>query len=789
MNYADVILPLPLEGTFTYYVPTAYRQTIAVGMRVIVPVGKSKRYIGIVSRLHNDKPQFQCREIASLPDTYPLVLGQQLKLWQWMADYYLCPLGDVYKAAMPIPLRSMERMRTKTERWVQLAPTLQTEDDLHAALDAQRRAPLRRRLLETFICLAMEGRDGRGERITGAPGDTSYISLAEDARGKTTPFPLTSVPVELLLNEANATTTALNNMVKQGLFVTFEKECYDTPSVSVSSAAPLIAPLSPLSEAQQAAYDDILRQHRDKQVVLLRGVTSSGKTEIYTHLIADTLLQGGQVLYLLPEIALTTQITQRLQQVFGERLGVYHSRYTEQQRADIWRRQCSETPYGIILGARSAVLLPFQNLQLVIVDEEHDANLHQSDPSPRYHARNMAIMMAYIKERASSSLSSPLVLLGSATPSAESYHNARTGKYGYVELLTRYKDLPLPHTIVVDIKDLYHRKMMRGMFSPQLLEAIQTTLAQHRQVIVFQNRRGYAPVMECTDCGWTPRCTQCDIPLTLHRRTNSLTCHTCGTLYRIPNLCPQCNGRHIVTHGFGTEKVEDVLSRRFPKATILRMDLDNTRSRHAHQRMIEQFAHQQAQILVGTQMVTKGLDFDGVDVVAIVSADSLLTMPDFRATERAFAMMMQVSGRAGRQQGQGRVFLQTRQPETEVIQRVVDNDYTGFMHTLLQERLAFSYPPYAQLIYIYVRHRSETSAEQAADDMAATLRQQLQCHVLGPDKPTAARIRQEHIRKIVVKYTHSTSRKHLYQCLRQARKAILDKPAYRSATIYFEVDP
>ena len=827
MNYADIILPLPLEGTFTYYVPTAWRQTIVPGMRVVVPVGKSKRYLGIVNRLHDNKPDFDCREIESLPDDHPLVLPQQLKLWQWMADYYLCPLGDIYKAAMPIPLRSMERMRIKKERWVCLAPNIQTEDDLHATLDAQRRAPMRRRLLETFIYLTMEERDenkakeGQSEAQTIASrknklgeeaieqifGHSSDVSPADNTKGDPPSSGLNnlSVSAEVLLNETNATTTALNNMVKQGLFTIVERPIQDAPELPSPSA---LTPLSPLSSAQQTAYEDILRQHQEKQVVLLRGVTSSGKTEIYTHLIADTLRQGGQVLYLLPEIALTTQITTRLQRVFGNRLGVYHSRYSEQQRADIWRRQCSDSPYGIILGARSAVMLPFQNLQLIIIDEEHDANLHQSEPSPRYHARNVAIMMAYMRkveseknnakngahiepERSDATpfSSSPLVLLGSATPCAESYYNARKGKYGYVELLTRYHDLPLPQSVVVDTKDLRHRKMMTGLFSPALVSAMQHTLHAGRQIIVFRNRRGYAPVLECSDCGWTPHCTQCDVSLTLHRRTNSLTCHTCGAQYTIPDNCPQCKGKNLRVRGYGTEKVEEALTRLIPHTAILRMDLDNTRSRHAHQHLIQQFAQGQAQILVGTQMVTKGLDFDKVDIVAVVDADSMLNMPDFRATETAFAMMLQVSGRAGRKEGQGQVFLQTRDANDDIIHQVVANDYRGFMHNLLTERKTFRYPPFVHLIYIYIRHRDEAVAENAATYAADILRQHTPCQVLGPDKPSVGRIRQEHIRKIVVKHEQGITHGALRQALRQMRDTVLADTRFRAVYLYFEVDP
>ena len=759
MRYADIILPLPLEGTFTYSIPSPLREKVECGMRVIVPVGKTKRYIGIVAAMHDTEPAFTCRNIEQVLDSVPFVLPQQLELWQWMADYYLCPLGDIYKAALPGSLRSLERLRQKTERWVRLSDNIREESDLHAALDAQRRAPLRKRLLEAFI------------HLTDIGSDTFPLQKQSDTY---------TVSVDVLLNDANATTTALNNLVKQGILVIYEK--------AVKAQAPLIEHMPtqsphPLTSTQQETLKQIRHLHGTKRVVLLRGVTSSGKTEIYIHLIEETLRRGGQVLYLLPEIALTVQITDRLRSIFGNRLGVYHSRYSDTERENIWRRQCSEHPYDVIIGARSAVFLPFRHLQLVIIDEEHDANLHQSEPSPRYHARSVAIMLAQFTDP------SVKVLLGSATPCAESYRNAQQGKYGYVQLLKRHLDLPLPRTVIVDIKDLSRRKMMRGMFSPVLLEAMHAALAKGRQVIVFRNHRGYAPVFECNDCGWTPHCTQCDTTLTLHRRTNSLTCHTCGRLYTIPAVCPVCKGTHIRTRGYGTEKVEDTLTTLFPQTKILRMDLDNTRTRHAHERLIEQFSRGEAQILVGTQMVTKGFDFDGVDIVAIVDADAMLNIPDFRAAEQGFAMMLQVSGRSGRRREQGQVFLQTKDTGSKVIRQVVDNDYEGFMNDLLEERRAFAYPPFTHLIYIYIRHRDERLAEEASAMMASMLSRQLPMPVLGPDKPSTGRVRQEHIRKIVIKDNGAIPRTQLRQLLRQARTELLNDARFKNVYLYFEVDP
>lgn len=759
VKYVDVILPLPLDGLFTYCVPTTMEDKLREGMRVIVPVGKSKRYVGIACRLHSEKPHFECRPVMSIPDAEPLVLPAQLLLWQWMSDYYMCPIGDIYKASLPITLRSMERERRKTERWAVLAASLRTEDDVFEALNQLSRSPQQRRLFNTFL------------HLTEVNSDTLPIN-DEKLRP--------AVSVDMLLNESNVSLTVLHSLVRRGFIMIENREC--ARSIEVSEGAPT-APSQPLSVQQQLAFDAIVEQWREHQVVLLRGVTSSGKTEVYIHLMEEALRRGEQVLYLLPEIALTVQITERLRRVFGSRLGIYHSRYTENERAAVWRKQCSDSPYDIIIGARSAVFIPFNSLGLIIVDEEHDANLHQSEPSPRYHARSVAIMMAH-------QLRYPRVLLGSATPCAESCHNAKLGKYGYVEMLTRFGNHPLPKVHIVDTKDFYRRKMMKGMFSPPLLSAMQAAFKRGRQAIVFHNRRGYAPVVECKDCGWIPHCRQCDVTLTLHRRSSSLTCHTCGSMYGVPQQCPECGGVNIRLRGYGSERVEDTILRLFPQSRVLRMDLDSTRSRQAYHRLLDQFGRGQSQILVGTQMVTKGLDFGGVDIVAILDADSMLSNPDFRSSEKAFAMMLQVSGRCGRNNAEGEVFLQTKNAGLDVIRQVAESDYSGFMSSLLDERKLFGYPPFVHLIYIYVRHRNESIAEQAACRMAQMLREKVVFPVLGPDKPSTGKVRMEHIRKVVLKADATISRSSLRDLLRQVRSFIQNVPEeYKGVTIYFEVDP
>ena len=540
--------------------------------------------------------------------------------------------------------------------------------------------------------------------------------------------------------------------------------------------------IHPLSPAQKAAEDSISRQFNEKNVVLLHGVTSSGKTEIYIHLIKKAIDEGKQVLYLLPEIALTVQMTRRLHNVFGSRLGIYHSKYSDAERVEIWKKQLSSEPYDVILGARSAVFLPFTRLGLVIVDEEHETSFKQQDPAPRYHARSTAIMLARMYEGAK-------VLLGTATPSMESYHNACTSKYGYVQLTTRYKDVAMPEIRVVDTKDLYHRKMMRGAFSPDLLEAMRTALRNKKQVLLFQNRRGFAPMVECKVCGWVPKCKNCDVSLTYHRSMNLLTCHYCGYTYPVPKQCPNCESTELLGRGYGTEKIEDRVRELFPEARIARMDLDTTRSAGAYGRIIDDFSCGRTDILIGTQMITKGLDFSGVTVVGILNADTMLNYPDFRAYEQAFQMLSQVSGRAGRRDERGLVILQTKSADLPVIQQVVAGDFQTFARDLLEERSMFRYPPFYHLVYVYLRHRNEQLVDSAAIEMASRLRQAFADRVLGPDKPAVARVKTESIRKIVIKLEQGINLPLARQCMAEARTQLLQDKRYAAMTVFFDVDP
>ena len=668
----------------------------------------------------------------------------------------MCALGDVFKAALPAGLKAEDGYRPKTVRCVTLPANLRSEHSLHIAMTALTRALKQQ---QTF-CKYLE------------------LSHWNQIDGETPPEHIQEVACDELQNAANASDAILRQLTSRRFLEVYHRE------VGRIGGGGEYSPenIQPLSEAQQDAMNKIGVQFMSKNVVLLHGVTSSGKTEIYIHLIQKAIDEGRQVLYLLPEIALTVQMTRRLQRVFGSRLGIYHSRYSDAERVEIWKKQLSDEPYDVILGARSAVFLPFSRLGLVIVDEEHETSFKQQDPAPRYHARSAAIMLARMYDGAK-------VLLGTATPSMESYNNALTGKYGYVSLTTRYKDVALPDIHVVDIKDLYRRKMMRGPFSPELLDAMRAALKQHKQVILFQNRRGFAPMVECKVCGWVPKCKNCDVSLTYHRSMNVLTCHYCGYTYAVPHQCPNCESTELLGRGYGTEKIEDRVRELFPEARIARMDLDTTRSAGAYQRIIGDFSSGRTDILIGTQMISKGLDFSGVTVVGILNADTMLNYPDFRAYEHAYMMLTQVSGRAGRRGERGLVILQTKSPDLPVIQQVVSGDFKTFASDLMDERRMFHYPPFYHLVYVYLRYRNEPVVESAAIEMASRLRQQFGERVLGPDKPAVARVKTESIRKIVVKLEQGIDLALARRCMSASRTALLQDKRYAAMSVFFDVDP
>lgn len=727
-------------------------------MRVVVPCGQKKTYTALCVEVTDQKPNIGVKNIKciySVLDDMPMLLPQQLKLWQWMADYYMCPLGDIYKAALPAGLKAEDGYRPKTETYVGLTEKFHDEMALNIALDMVSRYEKQQKALAGYLELShwaeMSG--------TAIPDDIKEITQTE------------------LCNVTHCTTPTVKSLVKRGILEIYQKEVgrLNTDGEFTPQNAKL------LNEAQQEAYNQVLMQFMKKNVVLLHGVTSSGKTEIYIHLILKALQDHKQVLFLLPEIALTVQIMERLQRVFGSRLGIYHSKYSDAERVEIWKKQVSACPYDIIIGARSAALLPFKNLGLVIIDEEHETSYKQQDPAPRYHARSAAIMLA--------SMYGAKTLLGSATPCMETYTNAKNGKFGYVRLDKRYKDIALPKIEVVDVKDMTRRKMMKGPFSPRLLEAIQESLDNNKQVILFQNRRGFVPIVECQDCGWIPKCEHCDVSLTMHKNTNLLTCHYCGYTYAIPKVCPKCGGIHLRGRGFGTEKIEDQIMELFPEAKVARMDLDTTRTKNAYARIIEDFAYGKTNVLIGTQMITKGLDFDRVQLVGILDADSMLNYPDFRAYEHSYMMLQQVSGRAGRKGKQGLVILQTKSADLPVIEQVAANDSKTFYEDLDEERRLFNYPPYTRLIYVYLKHQHDNVVESAALMLGSILRGWFGERILGPDKPAVARVKSMCIRKIMIKLENGIDQKKVREYLRMAQKQILQDKQYAALQIFYDVDP
>lgn len=768
MTYANIILPLPLDGYFTYGVPEALASRVQNGMRVTVPFGKSKTYVGVVAEYPVDVPKpaeevtqqgekkIVYKNIADVLDDTPILLPQQLKLWKWIADYYMSPIGDVYKAALPSGLKAEDGFRPRTELFIRLADKYRDEQTLTLLISSMKRAVKQLDVLMTYL------------RLTGVDNIEHLLPETE----------LREVTREELMNESHASIAVIRSLQEKMILVTYEKEVGRLNH----NIAPHPEKIKPLNEAQTEAYNHILVQMMGHPVTLLHGVTSSGKTEIYIHLIQKAINEHKQVLYLLPEIALTVQITERLKAVFGNRLGIYHSKYSDAERVEIWQKQLSSNPYDVILGARSAVFLPFHRLGLVIIDEEHEQSFKQQDPAPRYHARSAAIVLAQMYAGAKT-------LLGTATPSMESYYNAKQGKYGLVELSRRYKDIQLPSIEVVDMKDLYRRKMVSGPFSPRLLSAVRGALERGEQAILFQNRRGFAPMIECRQCGWVPKCPNCDISLTYHKSMNYLSCHYCGYTMKVPEVCPCCESKDIRGRGYGTEKIEDEIHSIFPEARIARMDLDTTHTRNAYERLINDFSTGKNNLLIGTQMVTKGLDFGKVSVVGILNADSMLNYPDFRAYEQAFMMMSQVSGRAGRKGKRGEVILQTKTPDLPVIQYVVHNDYPTFFKELLDERCEFHYPPFYHLVYVYLKHGDENIVNTAGVELGSRLRDIFGARVLGPDKPAVARVKTLSIRKIVLKLENGIDYPRVRQYLRGALDAMMKDKRYGALQVYYDVDP
>ena len=817
MKFVDVIVPLPLAGTYTYLVPDEWADLIRVAMRVVVPFGKKKMYTAIVYKIHSIPPElYDAKEIICLLDNEPILRHQQMKFWEWISSYYQANLGDVYQAAVPAGLK------LESETQVRINPDFEAEtvladkeqmildalsdgkttnvQELHKSTGINNLLPILKALLDKGAIEVNEeltekfrAKKENFIRLTDhAMGDENLRRVFDDLGKAKKQLELLMKYIELskclipnqqiavtrkeLLEKSGVTPAVLSALLERGVMEQYSRETGRLDRSELQTKE-----LYTLNEHQQKALLQIESLFLEKQVTLLHGVTSSGKTEIYIHLIRKALSENKQVLYLVPEIALTTQLTSRLRNVFGNRLGVYHSKFSDAERVEIWNKMLSGESYDVIIGVRSSIFLPFRQLGLVIVDEEHETSYKQYDPAPRYHARNAAIVLA--------GMHNAKTLLGSATPAIETYFNAQTGKYGLVELHQRHEELELPEILIVDTKEAYRKKQMTGHFSDFLLEKISKALQNKEQIILFQNRRGYAPYIECKGCAYVPKCKNCDVSLTVHKVFNTLTCHYCGYSETIPSACPVCKTPGLQSKGFGTEKVEDEIKQLFPDARVSRMDLDTTRSKKAYEKLIVDFEMHKVDILIGTQMVTKGLDFEHVSLVGILNADNMLNYPDFRSHERAFQLMAQVSGRAGRKNKRGTVVLQTASPGHPIIGQVINHDYTGMFQVQCEERQLFKYPPYFRMIQIVLRHKDITTLKQAAHLVATNMRSVFGARVLGPIDPPVARIQNKFIKQIILKFENEASPARVKELLLQILQEVQADERFKSLWVNFDVDP
>ena len=818
MKYVDVILPLPLANTFTYSVPEEWAEQVRIGMRVVVPFGKKKMYTAVVYLVHSVMPTvYEAREIICLLDNEPILRRPQLKFWEWISSYYQAFLGDVYQSAVPAGLKlesetrvcinpDFEAEKLLTDKEQKVLDALSegkpvTINELNKVTEMRDVMPTIKQLLEkgavevneeltekfrakteTFVRLTAEAFQEENLRkifdeLSRAKKQLEILMMYIDLSKCLIPAKQREVSKKELLEKSGVSAAVLTGLIEKGVLESYLKEIgrLDVSEVQISE-------VHPLNEFQETAYREIEKQFIEKQVVLLHGVTSSGKTELYIHLINKALTEGKQVLYLVPEIALTTQLTSRLKRVFGKRLGVYHSKFSDAERVEIWNNVLNDNSYDVIIGVRSSIFLPFRQLGLIIVDEEHESSYKQYDPSPRYHARNAAIVLA--------SMHGAKTLLGTATPSIETYFNAQNGKFGLVELNERHEEMEMPEILVVDTKEAYRKKQMESHFTPLLLEKISKALGNHEQVILFQNRRGYAPYIECKACAYVPHCKNCDVSLTVHKVFNTLTCHYCGYSEPIPNICPACGTPgSLSTKGFGTEKIEDEIKIIFPDARVSRMDLDTTRSKKSYEKLITDFEQHKVDILIGTQMVTKGLDFERVSLVGILNADNMLNFPDFRAHERAYQLMAQVSGRAGRKNKRGTVILQTSTTGHPIISQVIRNEYKEMYATQCDERKLFRYPPYFRIIQIVLRHRDPNVLTQASGKMAGDLRAVFGSRVLGPNVPAVSRVQNLYIKHILLKFEVEASAEKAKAILRQITDQVIAEPKFKALWVNLDVDP
>ncbi len=818
--YAEVILPLPLFGTFTYSIPTTLEGKAAVGHRVIVPFGRKKYYTGIIESITPVAPEeFEVKDISSVLDPWPVVKHPQLKLWEWIAEYYLCTAGDVYKAAVPAGLK------VESETFIELNPDYEEIPDARMtdreaiimqsldhngkmtpaeiskktglnSIESTISSMVERRMLiiaeklieryrpkkETLVRLAVDRNDNEAmhkvfDAVKGAKKqEMMLITLLDNLNKRQQQQLPPEVPRQHLLEQSGLSPAILAALASKGIVEIFTREINRFNYTGTEQGE-----LPKLSAPQSEALDSIHRMFIDKNVTLLHGVTSSGKTEIYIHLIDYILKKGSQALYLVPEIALTTQLTRRLQKVFGKRVIIYHSKFSDNERVDIWKRMLHDPSPCVVIGARSSLFLPFSRLGLVIVDEEHESSYKQFDPAPRYNARDCAIVLA--------SMHGAKTLLGSATPAIETYYKALNGRYGIVTLSERYEGVQLPLIEIVDLNDERRRGRISGPMSARLAMMSREAVKGGEQVILFHNRRGFAPVVVCKQCGYVPKCQNCDVSLTYHRKAGEMVCHYCGATYKLPTICPACKEPAIEVYGYGTERIEEIAESSFPGARIMRMDLDTTRNKDSYLNIINDFSLGKADILVGTQMVTKGLDFERVSLVGILNADNLINFPDFRASERAFNMLEQVAGRAGRRNKRGLVIVQTSQPAHPILSYLQAHNYEGFYEHELEERRRYGYPPFTRVINIYLKHRDEDLLIKAAAGYAETLRHLFGNRILGPDEPHIARIQSLYIRKIMLKVEIQASMSKVKAILRSVYEAQMADKSLRSLVVYYDVDP
>ncbi|MDR1810757.1 MAG: primosomal protein N' [Prevotella sp.] len=815
MLLADVILPLPIDRLYTYSVAEK-DGGIQAGCRAIVQFGAKKYYTAIVSRVYKSpEEKADVKEIIASLDESPIVLSSQLAFWEWLSSYYMCSMGDVYKAAIPSALKiESETCIFRSGTFQSELPLTPTEQRIFYALSEMQGTKLseleRTLKLKNIIPHIKSLSDKQAIRLSEnltndyASKTETGVYLAMDFGEKELNLLLDSlsrakkqqkllldflsyretsglkqqfvIPKKELLEKSGVSSAILDALVGRGVFaqVIYEVSRFDYGKANLDG-------LNSLNEEQTEACRQIRQYFETHPVVLLHGVTSSGKTEIYIHLIKEAISAGKQALYLLPEIALTTQITERLKAVFGDNLLVYHSRFSDNERAEVWNTLLTKGERKVVLGARSAIFLPFSNLDLIVADEEHDASYKQQDPAPRYHARNAAIVLANIHQAK--------VLLGTATPAVETYYNALSGKYGLVSLNRRYEHIELPRILPVNTKEMKRKKQMKHVLSPPLIAEMTDALQRKEQVILFRNRRGFAPLLECKTCAWTPTCAQCDVSLTYHKGQRTMVCHYCGAVYAVPALCPDCGTPSLEVLGYGTERIEEEVRELFPEAAVARMDMDTTRSKRAYEKIISGLEKREIDVLIGTQMISKGLDFDNVSIVGILNADSSLNFPDFRAHEKTFQLMTQVSGRAGRKNRQGLVLLQTAQPEHPVIGCIINNDYAGLYNMQLAERQLFRYPPFYRLISIILKGRDEQALEAAAKQFAAALSATFGDRTLGPTKPPVSRIQSLYIRHILLKIENNASTQKVREAIRFHRQQVFSLPVNRSVLVYFDVDP